>query len=367
MISSGLRCVTVKAVIERSLEQQAILAIGWLRKAGRIAAEKKIAAEELPQGLQQKPREYAKTQAALAHKSVEKLTAQVSEISDRASAAIKTLQQQSAELATAAGVGKKSVWEANKEAQALAVQIEGARAAMDQTTRLLRILHGQEELPLPTLPLYQYAEALERLEGAGEEASVLNTEKQQRNAAQGRVTAMFLRKTDRSDRVALGIALILCITVIATALYYVFFAGGIDIKITPLPGAGLQVQCVNTKYDSIMLHVPYGGDKLPENPLPQYGLLLELIDEEGNNIRPSALETRWEYKDVPAHLYGPIVVGPLFAVELSLDLNNYTHNSDIRAVRLTLCRAPSRQGKTFEVVLPSNFWEQEYNQKPGIS
>ena len=92
MISLGRRCVTVKIVIDASLEQRAILALGWLRKAGRLAAEKRIAAEELPHGLQQTPLEYVKAQAALAHEAVDRLASHVGEISDKAAEAVKGLQ-----------------------------------------------------------------------------------------------------------------------------------------------------------------------------------------------------------------------------------------------------------------------------------
>jgi hypothetical protein len=339
----------VKAVTDTSLEQQAILAIGWLRKAGRLAAQETIAAEELPQGITQPPREYAKAQAALAHEAVDRLVSHVGGISDKAAEAIKGLQQQRAELAAAAGTGKKTAQAANTQGQALAMQMEGARATIDHAARLLRILHGQEELPLPVLPLYKYAQALARLQG---EASAPEAGKTSKESVHHKAAQAFMGRTDRSDRIALSIAVILCATIIATALYYVFFRGTVELQITPMDNGVLRVTCTNTMRDSILLDAPYNGDGLPVENVTHYGVLLELVDKDGKTTRPATQETLWEYKDVPAHLYGPIVIGPMFAAELSLDLKTFTNADGVTAMRLTLFRAPDKKCRSYEVILP---------------
>ena len=167
----------------------------------------------------------------------------------------------------------------------------------------------------------------------------------------------FLRRTDRSDRIALTIAFVLCAAVIASALYYVFFNGTVELQITPMDNAALRVVCTNTTYNSILLNVPYDGGGLPLENVTHYGLLIELVGEDGKVQRPATPETLWEYKDVPAHLYGPVVIGPMFAAELSLDLKTYANDNAIKALRITLYRAPDKKVKVYETVLPEEFWD----------
>lgn len=346
----------MKSVIDTTLEQRAILAVGWLRKAGRLTAQKTISVEELPQGLEEPASAYIREQYALAHEAVDSLMLHVIEINDQAAEQIKACQRQRNEIAALAGAGKKTAAEANRDAHLLAEQTEADRAAIGQSEYLLRILRGQEEMPLPTLPLFKYAQALEGLEDGDvntRSASQTNTSLPLRS----KLFQGFLRRTDRSDRIALSIAFILCFTVIATALYYVFFWGTVDIKVTPLEDASLQVLCTNSTWNSILLEAPYGGDGLPNEPVTHYGLLLELLDADGNTTRPLPLETLWRYKDNPAHLHGPIIIGPLFAAELDLDLKTYAQEAEITALRLTLFRAPNKKYKTFEVMLPEAFWD----------
>jgi len=344
----------VKTVTDDSLEQQAILAVGWLRKAGRLAAGKSVAAEELPPGTPQTPQEYVQAQYALAHETVNNLVSQVNGLSDKAAEALHTLQERRAGLALA--TGKKNAKEINREAQTLAMQVEAAQAMMEHAARLLRILHGQEEIPLPVMPLYKYAQALERFEGNVSDTPAVAAEQTQKLPFHKKVAQGFLRRTDRSDRIALSIALILCITVIAAALYYVFFNGAVELQITSMDNAALRVVCTNTTYDSILLNVPYTGGGLPVESVTQYGLLIELVGEDGKIHRPAATETLWKYKDTPAHLYGPIVIGPMFAAELSLDLKTYANDNTIKALRITLYRAPDKKVKVYETVLPEEFW-----------
>jgi len=349
----------VKNVIDTSLEQQAILAIGWLRKAGRLAAQKTIAAEELPQGLAQTPHEYAQRQYVLAHTAVDGLTRHVAEISDRAAEHIKTCQRQRSEIAALASAGKKTAKAANNEARVLAEKIEAARAAIDLSERLLRILRGQEDMPLPILPLYKYAQVFEGLEGnvaKPDTPSATNADKASVIPFYTKVFNGFLRRTDRSDRIALLIAFLLCLTMVATALYYMFFWGSVELRVTLQDDSCLQVTCINSTRNSILLDVPYAGDELPQGPVTHYGMLLELLDADGNATRPLPLETLWEYKDVPAHLYGPVVIGPMFAAELTLDLKGDAQNAKFTAIRLTLFRAPDKKCKVYEVTPPEEFW-----------
>ena len=350
----------MKSVTDTFLEQRAILAVGWLRRSGRIAAQKKCAKEELPQGFAHSSREYARAQGVLARDAVDKLMRQVIGMNDRAAEHIKICQQQRAAIAASAGAGKKAAKKANDEARALAKKIETAQGTLDLSERLLRILRGQEKIPLPTLALYKYAPTLEKLEGKAVPPKTIHSKsKPAAIPLYKKIVQGFHRKTDRSDRIALLIAFLVCTAIAVSGLYYTFYSGDISLEVTPVDTACLQVLCVNSTHDSILLNLPYSGGDLALESATHFGLLLEFLDKKGNVTRPRLPETLWKYKDTPAHLYGPIVVGPMFAAELQLDLKECARDAGIAALRLTLFRAPRQKYQTFDITLPEGFWDND--------
>jgi len=339
-------------VTEENLEQQAILAVGWLRKAGRLAApDASPDKSDLPPDAALSPREYALAQAVLARDAVEQLARKATEMRDRAEEQIKTALRRRENLA-ARTTGVKTAAAINAQARLISEQIEMRRREIARCDRLLRVLRGQEELPLPTLPLFNYAGALERLEHADAAPDTPpDSGATPPSPLHVRLCRAFMNRTDQSDRIALAIALLLCATVAAAGLYYVYNWGSIELEITPMDHGRIRVVCVNGTGDSILLNVPYDGGTLPLEQVVHYGILLEALDANGRATRPAAPETLWEYKDNPAHLYGPIVVGPFYAAELFLDFSSHPPDASATALRLTLFRAPLRKCKTYTVPL----------------
>ncbi len=332
-----------------SLEQRAILAVGWLRKAARLAAPGvEPPPDELPPNPPRSAQKFAKTQCMMADAAVKQLTKTADELHQQALGAAEHSRAERKRLAEQPVHSQKAAATINKKARRLAEEIAHHQGEASKCERLLRILRGQEDIPLPVLPLHQYAAALERLE---------ESDSAREAQSRGEINAItvrglyhgFLQRTSLSDRIALMIALVLCLTIIGSGLYYIHNWGRVELEIQPLDDTRWRVTCINSTRNAIFLNVPYTGDVLPRDTTPHYGVLLKLMDADGESVLPDRLEALWKYKDLPAHLHGPIVVGPMFAAEFILDLSGQAAAAEMVGLTFTLYRAPQRPVQTYAV------------------
>ena len=350
-------------MIDTSIEQRAILALGWLRRARQLVAGNSCTAKDMPPGnILQSPQQYVQEQYKQAKKAVETLTNSVITLRDNAITDAQRAQHERNALPAHSVRNEKAAHRLNEKARQLVEAFEQACSAATYYEHILRILRNEAEQPLPTLPLHQYAAALERLahNEYGKRQSTTRTPgrepqtsfyKDSDEPLTVRAYHAFLQRTERSDRISLVIALIFCFLIAASGFYYVYNWGKIELEIIPLDTGRVRVRCINSTHNAVLLNVPYDGEQLPRDPVVNYGLLLELLDEDNTIIRPEYTEAPWEYKDMPAHLHGPIVISPLSAVELSLDLSAYPAVEGKSALRFKLFRAPQGHYRTYTTYL----------------
>lgn len=334
-------------MVNPSLERQVLLALGWQKTARTVSPD---AGGHFPPQAHSAPQAYLRSQQDRARESLEELDAQLCRLREAAADNAKIVFHKRARLVEDMGEQERPARDINAAAAPLTRQFEACLEDARTCDRLLGMIRGEVDTPTPALPLHRYQELFEKFRDAPDQAGVPHdaTGAPRRTIQEGaapihaRIAAFVMRHTDRSDRIAMSVALILSITVFALGFYYVYSWGSVVLDIQPLGEHHYQVSCVNSSWQTIMLYAPYDKQGLPRAATPNVGIALELLDDDGADIT-FPLEAVWYYKEQPAHLYGPIVLGPMTRAELYLNLAPYVPAEDPYVLRLTLFRAPHRR------------------------
>lgn len=347
-------------MVDPSLEQQVLLALGWQRAARGRAGDKTDLS--IPPEAHDEPGRWLRGHQARARETLVQLEAQLHTLREATADKAQRAFRKRARLVERMGASRRSAREINAAAAPLTREFEACLEDARSCDRLLDMVRGDVQTPVPDLPLHRYEEALERLRGR--EASQGGVVDSGASASAGgaaapsasmpaRVAAFIYRRTDRSDRLALAVALPLAMAVVALGVYYMYSWGSITLEVDAAGEHRYQVACVNATAQPIMLYVPYDGKGLPRAELLHVGIALDLLDEAGAPI-PVPHETAWTYKEQPAHLYGPIVVSPMSSAELQLDLAPYFTADRPHTVQWTLYKAPHRRHAVRRMPVPAS-------------
>ena len=129
---------------------------------------------------------------------------------------------------------------------------------------------------------------------------------------------------------------------ILTAGYiYMYVWGRLIVEVQPAGENQYRVRFTNSYGETVALNAPYDGTGLPVEDMRQFGIAVEVLDQNGGSKPVEQLERLWTYKDQPAHLYGPILISPLTVAELTLQVPDNVLSENPTALRLLLYQAPN--------------------------
>ncbi len=330
------------SVLDPSLERQVLLALGWLRTAQALTPDD---ADRLPPEALSAPEAYLESQRDRARDALNGLEARIEALRQEIADAARILYDKRVRLIERMSAEGRSAQDINRAAATLTRQFEDHLEQARTCDRLLGMIHGEIETPAPSLPLGRYEDVYRQL---GEQTDVVAEDEEddlsgelapEKRPLPIHVARFLLQRTDRTDRFALGIAAVLCAAVIVVGAWYILQWGHVELAIQALGENRYQLTCHNTTGHTVQLIVPYDKQGLPREPLAHFGLALDLRDNEGSDIF-FPIEAVWFHKELPAHLYGPVVIGPMSRAELYLDLSGCIAEDTPYVMELTLFNAP---------------------------
>ncbi len=324
---------------DETLEQCLLLALGWRRTAAAL--------------LQQRPEEvgapaldFAREQHKQASSALIELTRLIEMKKQGAIDAEQIALHKRSALVQGALDGQGNAVQINAEARRLLEQSEEQRRDAVKWETLLSQLRENAFTSLPAMPLPRYQPAYERLRDVLDHPSPATTGAEVRAAARPvAVWRHVLRRTDRADRFAITTAALFMAFVFIYGYHFTHCRGRVSVAAEVLADGAYRIVCVNNGRHAAMLYAPYDGQGFPQNHANHFGLLLEPADGSATSLSGLS-NASWTYKDLPAHLHGPIVISPTTSATLQLRLPD-----DASPVRLVLVEAPRK--RRMVIPLPS--------------
>jgi len=332
-------------VAEITLEQRVALVAAWLQRAERLArGQTALSPGDLPPGYTLTADAFILRQCTLARQAAEALEPVIQD-ARRAHADVAAMAAyKRSKLPEQVAKGTLDAKSANVVSAELAERIDRAREAAGHCEALLRLLAGEEEAAAPKLPLFQYAltwREFQEAPGAVAEPKEEPTTTVPPVETKGRSFVLYYRRLQRSDKIAIIAAILGSLFILTAGYLYMYVWGRLVIEVQPADDNRYRVSFTNSYGETVALNAPYDGTGLSVGDVRQFGVAVEILDQDGKSTPAAQLERLWTYKDQPAHLYGPILISPLTVAELTLQVPEDVLGENPAALRLILYQAPN--------------------------
>ncbi|HOC68778.1 MAG TPA: hypothetical protein PKO23_08200 [Candidatus Hydrogenedentes bacterium] len=340
-----------------TLEQRTALVSAWLQKTeGVLRNATRLGKDDLPPGYILSSAVFLNRQQELAGEAAGFLEAE-----------IKALRRSHADTAAIASykhmlasdrLGKETSPPAsvNELILELARKIAAAKEEVERCDRLLRLLHGVEAGPRPTLPLYQYAQAWERfqrpVDAESEAAPSESKPLVGQVSMQPRRIFQWFGGLERSDKAALSGAILLSIFILVSGYLYIHSWGRLHMDVETLENGMFRLVFSNSFGETVRLNAPHTITAAVLGALKEFGVSVEVEAHDGSVKPVDPLDAQWTYKDLPGHLYGPILIGPLSSEEVFLHISPEVLKEQATAIHITLYRSPRRKYAMKTISIP---------------
>lgn len=343
---------------EITLEQRVVLAVAWLCKAERLArGQDALSAGDLPPGYTLAADDFIVRQCTLARQAIETLEAEIEALRRSHADAEAIASFKRSKLPARVADGKLNVRKANETAAELARSIAASKEAMEGCDALLREIRSEKTVIQPDLPLFQYAltwrDFQEDSTAVPHEETATHTTTVTRSSSSSTGIVGYWRRMDRSDRIALALALLVSAFILTGGFFYMYVWGRLTVEIIPIDRQEYTVRFVNTYGEPIALQVPYDGSGLPDETPALYGVFTEITGASQDKSPLNPISSSWFFKDQPADLYGPILLSPVSSEELTLRISPGEIPEGDARLRLFIYKAPHRRYAVKTIRIPA--------------
>lgn len=348
---------------EITLEQRVALVAAWLQRAERLArGQTALSMGDLPPGYSLTAEAFILRQCTLARQAAEALESAVQDARRAHADTAAMAAYKRAKLPEQVAKGTLDAPSANAAAAELAERIDRAREAAGHCEALLRLLSGEVEATTPKLPLFQYAltwREFQEAPGAVAEPEEEPTAPWPPADRKGRSFVLYYRRLQRSDKIAIIAAILGSVFILTAGYLYMYVWGRLIVEVQHAGDNQYRVSFTNSYGETVSLNAPYDGTGLSVEDMRQFGIAVEVLDQDGRSKAVGQQENLWTYKDQPAHLYGPILISPLTVAELTLQIPEDVLGETPAALRLILYKAPNSRCGMETIPLDTTPSEQE--------
>lgn len=331
------------------LERRYRMILSWRDKARAVRDGARKARDfDLPPGLpaDRAPAWFEK-QAQLAEETLAEIRGKLAQRREKAQDHVRVAAHRQSRLPALVSGGKMTPVQANEENRRLQREIETQGAEATLCGALLAAEKAEDLGARIDLPLVRYFKEIERF--ASQEEDSEGDENPRipprpapappvpKPVAQKKSGDWFPASWTRSDRYAVGIAAVLVFSVIALAVYFLQFSGGVKFDLLPGPQGVWRLVCENGSPKELRVGFGAGG------AAPQtYTVILEYASAgEGAFQRVKDIDRVWIYRG-PAADGDSVPVPPRMGAEWQLNLNSVSTPEPFETLRVRVLSPAGR-------------------------